>query len=163
MSQAIMFLQDFKLGHYMKIPPKSMFIVHLVGTIVASSVYFATSWWLLTTVKYICDPSKLPEGSPWTCPGTMFSTTLQSYGECRNFCNFVVYRKFKGWWARHNYILSAGLDAGVAFMAILCYFFLQIKDINGPQWWGMDADDHCPLAGCPTAPGVKVDGCPVVN
>ncbi|MFS7943526.1 putative oligopeptide transporter, OPT superfamily [Helianthus anomalus] len=79
------------------------------------------------------------------------------------FCNFVVYWKFKGWWARHNYILSAGLDAGVAFMAILCYFFLQIKDINGPQWWGMDADDHCPFAGCPTAPGVKVDGCPVVN
>uniref|UniRef100_A0A7N0UCG8 Oligopeptide transporter 1 n=1 Tax=Kalanchoe fedtschenkoi TaxID=63787 RepID=A0A7N0UCG8_KALFE len=27
MSQAIMFLSDFKLGHYMKIPPKSMFIV----------------------------------------------------------------------------------------------------------------------------------------
>ncbi|KAJ0783340.1 putative oligopeptide transporter, OPT superfamily [Helianthus annuus] len=79
-------------------------------------------------------------------------------GGCR-----LLELKFKGWWARHNYILSAGLDAGVAFMAILCYFFLQIKDINGPQWWGMDADDHCPLAGCPTAPGVKVDGCPVVN
>ncbi|KAJ0740826.1 putative oligopeptide transporter, OPT superfamily [Helianthus annuus] len=235
MSQAIMFLQDFKLGHYMKIPPKSMFIVQLVGTIVASSVYFATSWWLLTTVKYICDPSKLPEGSPWTCPGDdvfynasiiwgvvgpqrMFGN-LGLYSKINYFfllgiiaplpiwflsrrfperkwirlinmpilisgpggmpptravnynmwfavgifCNFVVYRKFKGWWARHNYILSAGLDAGVAFMAILCYFFLQIKDINGPQWWGTDADDHCPLAGCPTAPGVKVDGCPVVN
>lgn len=32
MSQAIMFLQDFKLGHYMKIPPRSMFAVQLVGT-----------------------------------------------------------------------------------------------------------------------------------
>ena len=29
MSQAIMFLQDFKLGHYMKIPPRSMFIVQV--------------------------------------------------------------------------------------------------------------------------------------
>ena len=28
-SQAIMFLSDFKLGHYMKIPPKSMFIVQV--------------------------------------------------------------------------------------------------------------------------------------
>ncbi|KZV48291.1 oligopeptide transporter 1-like [Dorcoceras hygrometricum] len=27
MSQAISFLSDFKLGHYMKIPPKSMFLV----------------------------------------------------------------------------------------------------------------------------------------
>lgn len=29
MTQAIMFLSDFKLGHYMKIPPKSMFIVQV--------------------------------------------------------------------------------------------------------------------------------------
>ncbi|KAJ0965302.1 hypothetical protein J5N97_026440 [Dioscorea zingiberensis] len=33
MTQAIMFLQDFKLGHYMKIPPKSMFIVQVKLTI----------------------------------------------------------------------------------------------------------------------------------
>ena len=30
MSQALMFLGDFKLGHYMKIPPKSMFIVQVI-------------------------------------------------------------------------------------------------------------------------------------
>lgn len=29
MWQAIQFLSDFKLGHYMKIPPKSMFIVQV--------------------------------------------------------------------------------------------------------------------------------------
>jgi OPT oligopeptide transporter protein len=29
MSQAVSFLADFKLGHYMKIPPKSMFIVQV--------------------------------------------------------------------------------------------------------------------------------------
>ncbi|KAL7213819.1 hypothetical protein ACSBR2_016367 [Camellia fascicularis] len=69
MSQAIMFLSDFKLGHYMKIPPKSMFVVQLVGTVIASSVYFGTSWWLLSTVENMCDPTKLPSGSPWTCPG----------------------------------------------------------------------------------------------
>lgn len=69
MSQAIMFHSDFKLGHYMKIPPKSMFIVQLVGTILASSDYFGTAWWLVTTITDICQPAKLPEGSPWTCPG----------------------------------------------------------------------------------------------
>lgn len=77
------------------------------------------------------------------------------------FFNFVVYTKFKAWWARHNYILSAGLDAGVAFMAILCYFALQGQGINGPSWWGLSLSDHCPLASCPTAPGVSVKGCPV--
>lgn len=29
MSQALYFLSDFKLGHYMKIPPKSMFLVQV--------------------------------------------------------------------------------------------------------------------------------------
>ena len=31
MTQALMFLADFKLGHYMKIPPKSMFIVQVIA------------------------------------------------------------------------------------------------------------------------------------
>ena len=30
MSQAIAFLSDFKLGHYMKIPPRSMFLVQVL-------------------------------------------------------------------------------------------------------------------------------------
>ena len=29
MKQAITFLQDFKLGHYMKIPPREMFIAQV--------------------------------------------------------------------------------------------------------------------------------------
>lgn len=237
MTQAIMFLSDFKLGHYMKIPPKSMFVVQLVGTVIASSVYFGTAWWLITTVENICDPSKLPAGSPWTCPGDdvfynasiiwgvvgplrMFGS-LGLYPKMNYFfligilapipiwvlshvfpdkkwiklinmpiliggaggffparavnyiCwlsvglffNFVVYRKFKPWWARHNYILSAGLDAGVAFMAILCYFTLQSRNINGVSWWGLALDDHCPLASCPTAPGIQTlnPNCPVFH
>ncbi|CAK9227824.1 unnamed protein product [Sphagnum troendelagicum] len=68
MSQAVSFLQDFKLGHYMKIPPRSMFIVQLVGTIVAAVVNMGVAWWLLTTIENICDVSLLPAGSIWTCP-----------------------------------------------------------------------------------------------
>ena len=36
---------------------------------VASSAYFGTAWWLLTSVENICQPDLLPEGSPWTCAG----------------------------------------------------------------------------------------------
>ncbi|CAL5193483.1 unnamed protein product [Lathyrus oleraceus] len=232
MVQALAFLGDFKLGHYMKIPPKSMFIVQLVGTIVSSSVHFGTAWWLLTSIENICDESLLPKGSPWTCPGDdafynasiiwgvvgpkrMFtkdgvypemnwffligliapvpvwllsirfpnhkwiqlinfpiiiggassippvrSVNYISWGIVGIFFNFYVYRKFKPWWARHTYILSAGLDAGVAFMGLVLYFALQSYGIFGPTWWGLEAD-HCPLAGCPTAPGIHAEGCPV--
>lgn len=84
-----------------------------------------------------------------------------TWGAVGIFFNVFVYRKYKAWWARHNYILSAALDAGVAFMAVLLYFTLQNKDIFGPNWWGLSSDDHCPLATCPTAPGVVAEGCPV--
>ncbi|KAF8758042.1 hypothetical protein HU200_010797 [Digitaria exilis] len=69
MNQSVSFLTDFKLGHYMKIPPRSMFLVQLIGTIIAGTVNTIVAWWLLTTVPHICEKDLLPEGSPWTCPG----------------------------------------------------------------------------------------------
>ncbi|CAI0378726.1 unnamed protein product [Linum tenue] len=235
MAQALSFVEDFKLGHYMKIPPKSMFIVQLVGTLVASSVYFATAWWILESVPHVCDLDVLPEGSPWTCPGfdVFYSASIiwgvvsprrmfgdlgiyreqywffllgllapvpvwllsrkfpnkkwiklihmplilgasasmpparpvhyWSWAAVGFFFNYYVYKRHKGWWARHAYILSAAMDAGVAFMGILLFFALQSKDIYGPDWWGLDASDHCTLAKCPTAPGVIVKGCPAIS
>ncbi|OMP06990.1 Oligopeptide transporter OPT superfamily [Corchorus olitorius] len=234
MVQALNLVGDFKLGHYMKIPPKSMFIAQLVGTMVASSFYFGTAWWLLSTIEHICDPSLLPAGSPWTCPGddvfhnasiiwgvvgplrmfTKFGNYPQlnwffligflapvpvwllsrkfpektwiklihmpmilgatqgmppakavhyiCWGTVGIFFNWYVYNRYKRWWAKHTYILSAALDAGLAFMGVLLYFTLQSKDIVGPEWWGLEASDHCPLAKCPTAPGIITKGCPVL-
>ncbi|KAL0915416.1 hypothetical protein M5K25_015829 [Dendrobium thyrsiflorum] len=70
---------------------------------------------------------------------------------------------YKEWWARHTYLLSAALDAGVAFMGIFIFFALQFNNINGIDWWGGVADDYCPLASCPTAPEVVIEGCPAVK
>ncbi|KAI3897024.1 hypothetical protein MKX03_015848 [Papaver bracteatum] len=67
-SQAVSFLSDFKLGHYMKIPPRSMFLVQLIGTIIAGTVNIGVAWWLLTTTKDICHPERIAANSPWTCP-----------------------------------------------------------------------------------------------
>ncbi|XP_014500748.1 oligopeptide transporter 2 [Vigna radiata var. radiata] len=69
MSQAVSFLSDFKLGHYMKIPPRSMFIVQVIGTLIAGTVDVGVAWWLLGSIKNICKQDLLPENSPWTCPG----------------------------------------------------------------------------------------------
>ncbi|KAJ4759090.1 oligopeptide transporter [Rhynchospora pubera] len=231
MAQAVSFLADFKLGHYMKIPPKSMFIVQFVGTMLAGTVNIGVAWWLLTTIENICDTDKLSPNSPWTCPGdrVFFDASViwglvgpkrifgseGTYGALNWFFiigaigpiivwlfhktfpsqswiplinlpvligataymppatalnynmwvavgtvfNFFVYRYRKKWWRRYNYILSAGLDAGVAFMGVLIYFSLTLenKTIN---WWGTYGE-HCDLAACPTAKGVVVPGCPV--
>ncbi|KAH0902374.1 hypothetical protein HID58_041877 [Brassica napus] len=233
MSQALYFVGDFKLGHYMKIPPRSMFLVQLVATMVSSTVCFGTTWWLLSSIENICNKDKLPVSSPWTCPGDevfynasiiwgiigpgrmftskgvypgmnwffligllapvpvwffarkfpekkwikkihiplIFSATTAmpvakavhywSWGFVGVVFNYYIFRRYKAWWARHNYILSAALDAGTAIMGVLIYFALQNNNIYFPDWWGSENTDHCPLAQCPTEKGIVIKGCPV--
>ncbi|KAF3640460.1 Oligopeptide transporter 8 [Capsicum annuum] len=69
MKQGLTFLQDLKLGHYLKIPPRAMFMAQVVGTLISALVHLGTAWWLIETVPNICDRALLPPGSPWTCPG----------------------------------------------------------------------------------------------
>ncbi|TKY55918.1 Oligopeptide transporter 7 [Spatholobus suberectus] len=68
---------------------------------------------------------------------------------------FIAYRYKRGWWSRHNYVLSGGLDAGLAFMGVLLYICLGMEQIN-LKWWGSDPDG-CPLASCPTAHGIRIE------
>ncbi|KAK1269063.1 Oligopeptide transporter 5 [Acorus gramineus] len=234
LNQATLFINDFKLCHYMKIPPRSMFLVQVLGTMISTSIKFSIQWYILSSVKNICEPDKLPKGSNWTCPSDrnyfMSNIIWGLVGPSRVFYpsgpysklvlffivgaispvlvwmlarsfphkkwitliniplifvgastamppvtpinywswffvgiifNHFVYRRYKGWWAKYNYVLSNALDAGCAFMAFLLTGALQSFDVYGISWWGLDVDDHCPLASCPTAPGVVVDGCPV--
>lgn len=75
---------------------------------------------------------------------------------------FVVYRYKRDWWSKYNYVLSAALDAGLAFMGVLLYFILQSNNI-GLTWWGTNPDG-CPLAECPTEKGIRGDDiCPLYS
>ncbi|XP_047325143.1 oligopeptide transporter 4-like [Impatiens glandulifera] len=233
MSQAVSFLNDFKLGHYMKIPPRSMFLVQLIGTVLAGTINIATAWWLLTTVENICQDNLLPANSPWTCPGdrVFYDASviwglvgpIRIFGKSGNYSalnwfflggilspalfwmlhklfpsqkwiekinlpvilgtvgimppattlnfnswivvgavfQFFVFRYRKKWWQKYNYVLSAALDAGLAFMGVLLYFTLSMEH-KGLDWWGT-AGEHCDLADCPTAKGIHVDGCPFIQ
>lgn len=229
-TQAVAFLSDFKLGHYMKIPPRSMFLVQVIGTLVAGTINIGVAWWLLDSVPNICHQSN----DPWTCPNdrvffdasviwglvgpkrvfgslgeyptlTWFflggllgpciiwllhkafpkqswiplinlpvllgsaaymppasSLNYTSWIIIGTIFNFFVFRYRKKWWMRYNYILSAALDAGVAFMTVLLYFSLGTEDKN-LHWWGSGpgfSHEHCHLASCPTAEGITVNGCP---
>ncbi|XP_077248497.1 oligopeptide transporter 7-like isoform X2 [Tasmannia lanceolata] len=231
MSQAVTFLQDFKLGHYMKIPPRTMFMAQVVGTLIAALVYLGTAWWLLETIPDICDTELLSSNSPWTCPGdhVFYDASViwgligprRIFGDLGTYSainwfflggaiapllvwlahkayphqkwiplinmpiligatgnmppatavnytswvilgflsGFVLYRYRRDWWQRHNYVLSGALDSGLAFMGVLLYLCLGLENIS-LNWWGNDLDG-CPLASCPTAKGIVVEGCPV--
>lgn len=74
---------------------------------------------------------------------------------------YVAFRYYPNAWKRYNYVLSGGLDAGTAFMSILLFLGLQTTGVS-VNWWGNDGEG-CPVATCPTAKGVVVDGCPVFS
>ncbi|CAI0374296.1 unnamed protein product [Linum tenue] len=86
-------------------------------------------------------------------------TNIASWLITGMFFNYFVFKYHKRWWQKYNYVLSAALDAGTAFMGVLLFFALQNSGHN-LKWWGTEVD-HCPLASCPTAPGIAVKGCPV--
>ncbi|KAK9293370.1 hypothetical protein L1049_021362 [Liquidambar formosana] len=231
MTQALTFIADFKLGHYMKIPPRAMFMAQVVGTLVAVLIYVVTAWWMMEAIPNLCDTNLLPHDSPWTCPMDrvfydasviwglvgprrifgnlgaysnvnwfffggavapllvwlahkafpsaswirlihmpvlLGATSMMPPASAVNFTSwilvgflsgFVLFRYRQKWWERYNYVLSGGLDAGTAFMTVLLFIALQYKNI-GIDWWGSNSDG-CPLASCPTAKGIVVDGCPV--
>lgn len=53
MAQALTFSSDFKLGHYMKIPPRSMFWSQIVATVVAGTVQLGVQAWMFTNITYV--------------------------------------------------------------------------------------------------------------
>ncbi|KAK4711736.1 hypothetical protein R3W88_006249 [Solanum pinnatisectum] len=68
MKQGLTFLKDLKLGHFMNIPPRVMFMAQVVGTLISAFAHLGISWWLMNSVPNICDRALLPQESPWTCP-----------------------------------------------------------------------------------------------
>ncbi|KAJ7042685.1 OPT oligopeptide transporter [Mycena alexandri] len=204
-SQGVAFAGDLKLGHYMKIPPRMMFLVQLVAVLITCFVVTTVQSWMFGNIAGICTAAA-PDN--FVCPSTnVFATAsitwggigparLFSPGGMYNpllygflfgalapipfyylarryplsfwryinipvFCggvgaipaasaynyaawaltgfifNFVVRRRYYRWWMRYNYILSAGLDAGVAIASIVIFFAVLYP--NGGTslvWWG---------------------------
>ncbi|KAF9475507.1 OPT oligopeptide transporter [Pholiota conissans] len=78
MSQALSFVSDFKLGHYMKIPPRPMFWCQIVATVVSGTVQLGVQAWMFTNIPDMCNP-KQKDG--FVCPGTeVFGTASIIWG-----------------------------------------------------------------------------------
>ncbi|KAI1297752.1 hypothetical protein EDD11_006991 [Mortierella claussenii] len=64
--QALNFVSDLKLGHYMKIPPRVMFMAQLVSAIISCIINLGTATWLINTRPHVCSL----QGYPFTCRST---------------------------------------------------------------------------------------------
>ncbi|KIP02879.1 hypothetical protein PHLGIDRAFT_130482 [Phlebiopsis gigantea 11061_1 CR5-6] len=54
MSQALVFTSDMKLGHYMKIPPRTMFWCQVVATVLAGIVQLGVQSWMFENIPDMC-------------------------------------------------------------------------------------------------------------
>ena len=90
LNQALSFLQDLKLGHYMKVPPRATFlgacrsfyiqsaaaegfpIAQFILTILVAFVQTGVKQWIFSNVKDICSPT---QSNFLTCPGNQVTFT----------------------------------------------------------------------------------------
>jgi hypothetical protein len=66
MSQALGFVNDLKFGHYMKIPPRTMFMSQVVATTFSCFIQIAVLNSALQSIPEVCTTTQREH---FTCPG----------------------------------------------------------------------------------------------
>ncbi|KAL8813922.1 MAG: hypothetical protein Q9223_006818 [Gallowayella weberi] len=64
-AQGVKFSSDLKLGHYMKIPPRILFQVQMVATIVSSFTQIGVLNWMFANIPSLCQPDAI---NGFSCP-----------------------------------------------------------------------------------------------
>ncbi|TFK24553.1 small oligopeptide transporter [Coprinopsis marcescibilis] len=78
MGQAMQFTADFKLGHYMKVPPRPMFWCQVVATIIAGTVQLGVQAWMFHNIPGIC---RADQKDNFVCASTnVFGTASVIWG-----------------------------------------------------------------------------------
>ncbi|KAJ7042920.1 oligopeptide transporter [Mycena alexandri] len=92
MAQALTFTSDFKLGHYMKIPPRTMFTAQVIATIIAGTVQLGVQAWMFTNIEGMCE---LHQKDGFRCPNTVVFGTASIVwgviGPARQFSKGQIY------------------------------------------------------------------------
>lgn len=92
LSEATSFVQDLKLGHYIKVPPRATFLVQFVGTLLASFIQIGVKQWMFNNIPDICTPN---QPSFLTCPHNQVYYTASAIwgliGPTRQFGKGTLY------------------------------------------------------------------------
>lgn len=74
-NQGIYFAQDMKLGHYLKVPPRTLFFAQGLATILGALTQCGVTLWMLGNVSNICTED---QDDGFSCPNgrTVFSSSV---------------------------------------------------------------------------------------
>ena len=78
--QGLQFVTDQKLGHYMKIPPRTVFAAQVFATVVGGIVQILVQEWAFANIENVCTPAA-KESNKFTCDGIyVFGTASKVWG-----------------------------------------------------------------------------------
>ncbi|CAE6398593.1 unnamed protein product [Rhizoctonia solani] len=78
MTQALAFVSDLKLGHYMKVPPRLMYLSQIVASLVSCFVVVGVQGWMFEHIPDLCQKD---QPNKFTCPGVrVFGTASLIWG-----------------------------------------------------------------------------------
>jgi len=99
MSQALYFIQDLKMGHYMKVPPRTMFMAQAIAVLWSSVVQVAVFNWALGSIEDICSSD---QKNHYTCPNanTFYTASViwGAIGPSRIFSPGSIYSSMQWFW-----------------------------------------------------------------
>ncbi|KAL4076570.1 OPT oligopeptide transporter protein-domain-containing protein [Scleroderma yunnanense] len=127
MTQALQFASDFKLGHYMKIPPRTMFCAQVIASVISGTVQLGIQAWMFTHIPDMCS---LTQKDKFICPNTqVFGTASVLWGVIgprRQFSSGQIYNHLV--W----FFLLGILCPFVAWLVSLKWPHSSIRYINFP-------------------------------
>lgn len=113
MFQGLIYSQDLKLGHYMKIPPRPLFWAQAIASLWSSVVQLAVLYWAFGNIHDICS---VHQSGRFSCPnGRIFfsqSIIWGLIGPQRIFSANCIYAQLQYFW-----ILGAILPFTFFFLA----------------------------------------------
>ncbi|TVY83460.1 Sexual differentiation process protein isp4 [Lachnellula suecica] len=120
MSQSLSFVSDMKFGHYMKIPPRTMFTAQVVATTLSCFIQVGVLNFALGNIKDVCTPH---QEQHFTCPGgkVFFSASViwGLIGPARIFSPGQIYS-------------SLFIFFGVGVVATIAFYFAARKWPSSP-------------------------------
>lgn len=75
--QGVYFVMDMKLAHYLKFPPRTIFIVQGVATILGALAQAGVTLWMLGNIDGICESD---QSDGFSCPNGTVCSSLVIWG-----------------------------------------------------------------------------------
>ncbi|KAJ5091060.1 hypothetical protein NUU61_005930 [Penicillium alfredii] len=105
----------------------------IAGALFPVVIYFGARAFPCSPIRYLSAPL-IFGGAGLIPPATPLN--YLSWGLVGFIFNRLIRNRWRGWWMQYNYVLSAGLDVGLALCTILIFLALNLTGKSFPEWWG---------------------------